>query len=153
METTINLSKGEITKNEKNSKILLLRKFNSLSSNKILIKSEVKDSFNSPEKFLCLDSKIIVNRKINLKKMFPLDDDTKQNINKTIGKGGPHGSLKYVFHRLNTFKGKSSINSKNSVIVGNNNYINNEVFKPDNIPDKHPKESQYSFNAMFQNLD
>ena len=52
-----------------------------------------------------------------------------------------------------TFKGKSSINSKNSVIVGNNNYINNEVFKPDNIPDKHPKESQYSFNAMFQNLD
>ena len=55
METKINLSKGEITKNEKNSKILLLRKFNSLSSNKILIKSEVKDSFNSPEKFLCLD--------------------------------------------------------------------------------------------------
>lgn len=112
METKINLSKGEITKNEKNSKILLLRKFNSLSSNKILIKSEVKDSFNSPEKFLCLDSKIIVNRKINLKKMFPLDDDTKQNINKTIGKGGPHGSLKYVFHRLNTFKGKSIIYNK-----------------------------------------
>ena len=112
MEKKINLSKGEITKNEKNSKILLLRKFNSLSSNKILIKSEVKDSFNSPEKFLCLDSKIIVNRKINLKKMFPLDDDTKQNINKTIGKGGPHGSLKYVFHRLNTFKGKSIIYNK-----------------------------------------
>ncbi len=53
-----------------------------------------------------------------------------------------------------TFQAKSSINTKDSVIVGkNNNYINNEVFRPDNIQDKGPKDSQYSFNAWYQNLD
>ena len=53
-----------------------------------------------------------------------------------------------------TFHAKSSVYSKGSVIVGEDNIcVNNEPFRPVNIPDKVPKESQYSFNAMFQKLD
>ena len=53
-----------------------------------------------------------------------------------------------------TFQAKSSVYSKSSVIVGeDNNCVNNEPFRPVNIPDKFPKESQYSFNEMFQKLD
>ena len=52
-----------------------------------------------------------------------------------------------------TFQAKSSNLSKGSVIVGEGSGYNNEPFRPVNIPDKFPKESQYSFNAMFQKLN
>ena len=53
-----------------------------------------------------------------------------------------------------TFHAKSSVCSQSSVIVGEDNIcVNNEPFRPVNIPDKFPKESQYSFNAMLQKLE
>ena len=91
METKINLSQIVIQNKRKKSKVLLLKKFNSYMLNNALIKSEVKDSFNSPEKFFDPNSRVFVNRKINLKKIFPLGN-IKQNINDTNGIGEPIGS-------------------------------------------------------------
>ena len=53
-----------------------------------------------------------------------------------------------------TFQPKSSVSSKGTVIIGEGSgYVNNEPFRPVNIPEKVPKESQDSFNAMFQKLN
>ncbi len=90
-------------------------------------------------------------KNIECKRSVIFDDDQqkKENKNNIVNETTSNNNSNEEY----TFQGKSSTITKNSVIVGNNNYINNEVFRPDNIPDKHPKESQYSFNAMFQNLD
>ena len=143
-----------------------------------LMKSNLKkDKFNNPQTSILHNLSLQLNE-INSKNM---NDINNNNLNLTMNKSANFNFSKCAkklkdeidlsLSNKNTFNSKlvslnklkserlrmkkklSSINSKNSVIVGNNNYINNEVFKPDNIPDKHPKESQYSFNAMFQNLD
>ena len=95
-------------------------------------------------------------KNIECKKSVIFDIDEPQNNTKEEENKNDNGIETTSANNLNaeyTFQGKNSTNTKDSVIVGNNNCINNEVFKPDNIPEKNPKESQYSFNAMFQNLD
>ena len=111
METKINLSQIVIQNNRKKSKVLLLKKFNSYMLNNALIKSEVKDSFNSPEKFFCPNSRVFVNRKINLKKIFPLGN-IKQNINDTNGIGEPIGSSINIHSKINSLRNKSNIFNK-----------------------------------------
>lgn len=52
---------------------LLVRKFNSQIFPRNAIKSEISDFFNSPDKFFDINSRVCLNKKINLNKITPIE--------------------------------------------------------------------------------
>ena len=79
-----NLKKLEIIANKSKSKTFLLKKLNKSNSQINIIKSKISDFFLSPDRFLDQNPKIFINRKINIKKIIPID--LKQSLQKTFGK-------------------------------------------------------------------
>ena len=111
MEGKMNLKQIETPKYDKHPHSFLLRKLSSSTSNKNVIKSEIAEFFNSPDKFFNPNSNIVINRKINLKKIIHIEEN-KPSANKTIGRRDSFRSSKNNTSKLSYLKEKNSIYNK-----------------------------------------
>ena len=111
MEEKINLKQIDTPKYNKHPHSLLLRKLSSSTTNKNVIKSEISEYFNSPDKFFNPNSNIVINRKINLKKIIHIEEN-KPSAHKTFGRRDSFRSNKNNTSKLSYLKGKNSIYNK-----------------------------------------
>ena len=111
MEEKINLKQLETPKYNKHPHSLLLRKLSSSTTNKNAIKSEISEYFNSPDKFFNPNSNIVINRKINLKKIIHIEEN-KPPAHKTFGRRDSFRSNKNNTSKLSYLKEKNSIYNK-----------------------------------------
>jgi len=111
MEEKINLKQLETPKYNKHPHSLLLRKLSSSTTNKNAIKSEISEYFNSPDKFFNPNSNIVINRKINLKKIIHIEEN-KPSAHKTFGRRDSFRSNKNNTSKLSYLKEKNSIYNK-----------------------------------------
>ena len=111
MEEKINLKQTETPKYNKHPHSLLLRKLSSSTTNKNVIKSEISEYFNSPDKFFNPNSNIVINRKINLKKIIHIEQN-KPSTHKTLGRRDSFRSNKNNTSKLSYLKEKNSIYNK-----------------------------------------
>ena len=111
MEEKINLKQLETPKYNKHPHSLLLRKLSSSTTNKNVIKSEILEYFNSPDKFFNPNSNIVINRKINLKKIIHIEEN-KPSAHKTFGRRDSFRSNKNNTSKLSYLKEKNSIYNK-----------------------------------------
>ena len=111
MEEKINLKQLETPKYNKHPHSLLLRKLSSSTTNKNVIKSEISEFFNSPDKFFNPNSNIVINRKINLKKIIHIEEN-KPSAHKTFGRRDSFRSNKNNTSKLSYLKEKNSIYNK-----------------------------------------
>ena len=114
MEGKITLKQIEINRYDSKPKTLLMKKLNSSVPNKNLIKSEISQFFNSPEKFFNPESKIFVNKKINITKLIPIED-IRPSHNKTFGRRNSYRYSKNSSNKLSYYKEKNSILNKPSL--------------------------------------
>ena len=114
MEEKINLKQLETPKYNKHPHSLLLRKLSSSTTNKNVIKSEISEYFNSPDKFFNPNSNIVINRKINLKKIIHIEEN-KPSAHKTFGRRDSFRSNKNNTSKLSYLKEKNSIYNKFSL--------------------------------------
>ena len=126
--------KNEFEKIQKNHfkfkpNTLLVRKFNSQNISKNLIKSEISDFFNSPDRFFDINSPICLNKKIKLNKIIPIDNTTpkdrtlKESIKSTKNNSKFSSSLR---EKNQTF---NNINKENQSVNKNFELIDNEKLK------------------------
>ena len=111
MEEKINLKQLETPKYNKHPHSLLLRKLSSSTTNKNVIKSEISEYFNYPDKFYNPNSNIVINRKINLKKIIHIEEN-KPSAHKTFGRRDSFRSNKNNTSKLSYLKEKNSIYNK-----------------------------------------
>ena len=111
MEEKINLKQLETPKYNKHPHSLILRKLSSSTTNKNVIKSEISEYFNSPDKFFNPNSNIVINRKINLKKIIHIEEN-KPSAHKTFGRRDSFRSNKNNTSKLSYLKEKNSIYNK-----------------------------------------
>lgn len=113
MEGKIDFKSIEINKYNSKPRIFLMKKLSSSTKHKNLIKSEIKQFLNEPEKFLSPESRIFINRKINLKKIIPIEN-IKPIINKTFGLRESRTSKnnKSKLSKLSTIKERNNSNNK-----------------------------------------
>ena len=111
MEEKINLKQIDTPKYNKHPHSLLLRKLSSSTTNKNVIKSEISEYFNSPDKFFNPNSNIVINRKINLKKIIHIEEN-KPSAHKTFGRRDSFRSNKNNTSKLSYLKEKNSIYNK-----------------------------------------
>lgn len=109
-----------LTKNKNQSRTLLLKKLNKSNSQINNIKAKISEFFLSPDKFLEDNNKILINRKINLKKIIPIDLQEKQNLQKQHGKKDSL-SLKNTSAKSSNLRAIS--NHKNNNILYISDYI------------------------------
>ena len=83
----------------------------SSTTNKNVIKSEISEYFNSPDKFFNPNSNIVINRKINLKKIIHIEEN-KPSAHKTFGRRDSFRSNKNNTSKLSYLKEKNSIYNK-----------------------------------------
>ena len=114
MEEKINLKQIDTPKYNKHPHSLLLRKLSSSTTNKNVIKSEISEYFNSPDKFFNPNSNIVINRKINLKKIIHIEEN-KPSAHKTFGRRDSFRSNKNNTSKLSYLKEKNSIYNKFSL--------------------------------------
>ena len=107
----MNLKQIETPKYDKHPHSFLLRKLSSSTSNKNVIKSEIAEFFNSPDKFFNPNSNIVINRKINLKKIIHIEEN-KPSAHKTFGRRDSFRSNKNNTSKLSYLKEKNSIYNK-----------------------------------------
>ena len=111
MEEKINLKQIDTPKYKNHPHSLLLRKLSSSTTNKNVIKSEISEFFNSPDKFFNPNSNIVINRKINLKKIIHIEEN-KPSAHKTFGRRDSFRSNKNNTSKLSYLKEKNSIYNK-----------------------------------------
>lgn len=111
MEEKINLKQIDTPKYNKHPHSLLLRRLSSSTTNKNVIKSEISEYFNSPDKFFNPNSNIVINRKINLKKIIHIEEN-KPSAHKTFGRRDSFRSNKNNTSKLSYLKEKNSIYNK-----------------------------------------
>ena len=98
------------------TRLLFLQKLNSSYSQKHLINTKISDFFNLPEKYFDSKSRILINKKINIKNIESLGLRMKKNISKSI----EHRERITNFNRNTT---------KEEPILKNIETINNEQLK------------------------
>ena len=134
MEGKINLKKLETPKYKVQPQALLFRKLSSSISNKNIIKSEISEFFNNPEKFFNPDSRVFINRKINLKKIIPIEE-AKPIVNRSIRRKDSFRNSKNNSSKLSSLKEKNSIlnklssDEKEEIPVKNFEFIDKERLK------------------------
>jgi len=96
----------------------ILKKLSFSTSNKNLIKSQISQYFNSPEKYFNPNSKIFVNRNINIKKIIPTEDT---KTNKSLGKKNTYINYSKISHHkekdINRLTSEHQISEKNYEII------------------------------------
>ena len=96
----------------------ILKKLSFSTSNKNLIKSQISQYFNSPEKYFNPNSKIFVNRNINIKKIIPTEDT---KTNKSLGKKNTYINYSKISHHKekdnNRLTSEHQISEKNYEII------------------------------------
>lgn len=98
------------------TRLLFLQKLNSSNSQKHFINTKISDFFNLPEKYFDSKSRILINKKINIKNIESLGLRMKKNISKSI----EHRERITNFNRNTT---------KEEPILKNIETINNEQLK------------------------
>ena len=86
MEQIKEYKKIKLPKYKLNQKIFFLEKLNSSNSQKNLIESKIKEYFFSPENYFKEKSNVLINKRINIKKITPignLSTNIKTNLTKT----------------------------------------------------------------------
>jgi len=117
---------------------LLVRKYDSNEIPKKIIKSEISNFFNSPDKYLDLNSCIQINKRLNKKKIFPLDNlihKTKQlNIKDSLKSARNNNSKLTISYRekhqmtnITSNKDNNPTIKKNFLTIDNENLKN--IFK------------------------
>ena len=117
---------------------LLVRKYDSNEIPKKIIKSEITNFFNSPDKYLDLNSCIQINKRLNKKKIFPLDNlihKTKQlNIKDSLKSARNNNSKLTISYRekhqmtnITSNKDNNPTIKKNFLTIDNENLKN--IFK------------------------
>ena len=159
---------------------LLVKKFNPQYYSKKIIKSEISDFFNSPEKFFDVNSPVCINKKINLNKIIPLDILTrkeralKESIKSTKNNSKFSSSLKerQLSHHTGNNKDnqqpikktfevidneklksifKSYQNKKNPINEINKSPFKNNIYNNRNNYDTNTIPRQLSLNLSIQN--
>jgi len=127
-----------LTKNKKQSRTLLLKKLNKSNSQINNIKAKISEFFLSPDKFLEDNNKILINRKINLKKIIPIDLQEKQNLQKQHGKKDSF-SLKNTSAKSSNLRAIS--NHKNNNMISKDENSNISLLKNFEVIDKEKLKS------------
>ena len=127
-----------LTKNKKQSRTLLLKKLNKSNSQINNIKAKISEFFLSPDKFLEDNNKILINRKINLKKIIPMDLQEKQNLQKQHGKKDSF-SLKNTSAKSSNLRAIS--NHKNNNMISKDENSNISLLKNFEVIDKEKLKS------------
>ena len=158
MEGAIKLKQIETPKFNIKPKTLLMKKFSSSTSHKSLIKSEISEYFNSPERFFYPESRIFINRKIMLKKIVPIEE-IKSNINKTFRRKDSYRVSKNNSSKLSYLKEKNSIYNKISSEekedqsqIKNFETIDKERLKSIFISFKNASQKIHKKNLLSENL-
>ena len=127
-----------LTKNKNQSRTLLLKKLNKSNSQINNIKAKISEFFLSPDKFLEDNNKILINRKINLKKIIPSDLQEKQNLQKQHGKKDSF-SLKNTSAKSSNLRAIS--NHKNNNMISKDENSNISLLKNFEVIDKEKLKS------------
>ena len=127
-----------LTKNKNQSRTLLLKKLNKSNSQINNIKAKISEFFLSPDKFLEDNNKILINRKINLKKIIPIDLQEKQNLQKQHGKKDSF-SLKNTSAKSSNLRAIS--NHKNNNMISKDENSNISLLKNFEVIDKEKLKS------------
>ena len=127
-----------LTKNKNQSRTLLLKKLNKSNSQINNIKAKISEFFLSPDKFLEDKNKILINRKINLKKIIPIDLQEKQNLQKQHGKKDSF-SLKNTSAKSSNLRAIS--NHKNNNMISKDENSNISLLKNFEVIDKEKLKS------------
>lgn len=145
---------------------LLVRKYDSNEIPKKIIKSEISNFFNSPDKYFDLNSCIQINKRLNKKKLFPLDSLTHKNkqLNiKELIKSARNNSSKLGIsyrekHQMTNITNNKDNNNptirKNFVTIDNENLKN--IFKSYKNNFKVPKKKGsnnllYNISSSYSN--
>ena len=127
-----------LTKNKNQSRTLLLKKLNKSNSQINNIKAKISEFFLSSDKFLEDNNKILINRKINLKKIIPIDLQEKQNLQKQHGKKNSF-SLKNTSAKSSNLRAIS--NHKNNNMISKDENSNISLLKNFEVIDKEKLKS------------
>ena len=131
---------------------LLVKRFNPQYYSKKIIKSEISDYFNCPEKFFDMNSPVCINKKINLNKIIPIDVAThkeralKESIKSTKNNSKFSSSLKERQLSHHTGNNKDNQPIKKSFEVIDNERLKN-IFK--SYQNKNSKNQIYK--SPFEN--
>ena len=127
-----------LTKNKNQSRTLLLNKLYISNSQINNIKAKISEFFLSPDKFLEDNNKILINRKINLKRIIPIDLQEKQNLQKQHGKKDSF-SLKNTSAKSSNLRAIS--NHKNNNMISKDENSNISLLKNFEVIDKEKLKS------------
>ena len=150
-----------LTKNKKQSRTLLLKKLNKSNSQINNIKAKISEFFLSPDKFLEDNNKILINRKINLKKIIPIDLQEKQNLQKQHGKKDSF-SLKNTSAKSSNLRAISNYKNNNMIskdensnisLLKNFEVIDKEKLKSIFISFKNSKQTRNKKNKILTDED
>ena len=106
----------------------ILKKLSFSTSNKNIIKSQISEYFNSPEKYFNPNPNIFINRNINLKKIIPTEDT---KTNKSLGNKNSYMSFKNNYSKISNHKEKSNnrLTSEHQMPEKNYELIDKEKLK------------------------
>ena len=92
----------------------ILKKLSLSPSHKNIIKSQISQYFNSPEKYFNPNSKIFINRNINIKKILPIKD---LKTNKILGNQNSYMSYKNNYNKLSHHRrrGNNKLTSESQI--------------------------------------
>ena len=139
---------------------LLVKKFNSQNYPKNLIKPEISDYFNSPDKFFDINSRVCLNKKINLNKIIPIENTVQKDksLKESIKSNKTNSKFSYLRERHHI--SQNNLNNKdNQSIKKNFEIIDNEklknIFKSFQNNIKSPKNKveiyKYSLEKNYSN--
>ena len=133
---------------------LLVRKFNSQIYPKNLIKPEISDYFNSPDKFFDINSRVFLNKKINLNKIIPIentqqkDKSLKESIRSTKNNSKFSSYLRERHISQNTLNNKENQSIKKNFEIIDNDKLKS-IFKSFQNNIKSPKNKEEIYKSSL----
>lgn len=153
--------KGEFEKPQKKyfkykPRTLLVRKFNDNEYSKKNIKSKLSEFFYSPDKFFDIKANIFLNKKINLRKIIPIEKDSIQNdkistfkeSNNTRNNSRLTMSLRIKNKSTNNINIKDNLSLKKNFEIIDNEKLKN-IFKSYKDKSQIKNEKKENNNSMF----
>ena len=133
---------------------LLVRKFNSQIFPKNLIKPEISDYFNSPDKFFDINSRVFLNKKINLNKIIPIENTQQKDKSLKESIRSTKNNSKFSSYLRERHISQNTLNNKeNQSIKKNFEIIDNEklksIFKSFQNNIKSPKNKEEIYKSSF----
>lgn len=131
---------------------LIVRKFNPKDTSKSLIKSEISDYFNSPDKFFDMNSRVCLSKKINLKKIVPLENMHKEKSLLKESIKSTKNNSKFSTSLKEKHLSTANLNNRDNSLKRNFEVIDNEKLK--SIFNSFQKKSNpINQNPLFNSLE